>query len=30
MLMWGDGFIVAAGQAVTSDKMPVTDPFLSG
>ena len=29
MRMWGAGVIIAAGQAVTKDKMPVTDPFLS-
>jgi hypothetical protein len=30
MQMWGAGSIVAAVQAVTKDKMPVTDPFLGG
>jgi hypothetical protein len=28
--MWGAGFVVAAVQAVTSDKKPVTDLFLCG
>ena len=30
MQMWGAGFIVAAVQLVTKDKMPVTDPFPGG
>jgi len=30
MWMWGAGIVVAAVQALTKDKMPVTDLFLSG
>ncbi|WP_342735400.1 hypothetical protein [Bradyrhizobium sp. B117] len=30
MRIWDAGFVVAAVLAVTRDKKPVTDPFLSG
>ena len=30
MRIWDAGFVFAAVQAVTRDKKPVTDPFLSG